>query len=1025
MSEVPSSTILTIIAVIAAFVVITFVISAYYATKSGADDIVSDQIKQEEYIKNSAYYEYHGSVFDGSEVLSTVRKYQGADIAVMVDNGSHELFFNYNVERSGIQAKWDKLISPKQGNDAFSAAYRKAITSTDAAYVKPGDLYLGEVHADAKTGVILGISFTKKSNAETTDVNHTNTETADENAVYTLILDMGSVLETDGATDTALTSSGFTTTDHQKYSISYTTKDGVQGVSTADGKVMSFSIQKPTRTGYTFAGYRECNESWVALSSYQDVINVDVTAAAADDKKYGSSDHCRYFKADWKSSATPCTYKVEYYFEINGTYPETPDIILTNQAAIGSTVTISTDLTSIGTVIASNGSNRLNTAYNSTPYNYTGSNTFAQYYRVDDRSGHISVSSGKAIESTSDPLVLKLYYRQYVHVSFDKGEGSREQTIKTATIPYGGTLADALNDLYGKVDFPSITPLTGWTVKDWKKYKLNESAKDFTTPSGKSYQVGMASNQFETAAQGDVITEDTCYRAEWNTPEYTITIHVGTGTLVNPSGWTRSSASTSSDTIYTKKYQTQSINPNGAIALPSVKPSSSTKSFWYWEEDGYDSGITSVPTYVSGSNVGFNGTREFKAIYTDDGEVVITIDGNGGYVSGSASKDTQLVLAGKPGTTIPSGTLKNFIKDGYEINTSSRYYTSKGGAVAPESDRHYVSNITTFPSSNATYYVHWKASTYQVKCYNDDGSALTVDYMIDHNSGHGSTIPYTIENDVIVKNPSKSKYTFDGWTVQYTGTDGRTKTEKQNTLVLTAGTLLGQASSTTITITANWIKSIKDTYTVEFYDERWSSPINTSYPEEGDMLGTLPTPPSRTGYVFVGWYKTQDNTNDNERQDDGSYTGRIAPNDVITQNTKLYAHWSEIIYICHKHSNKVGEETSVQVRYSKLQSWLKSLPDEKESSTTKGGCYTVQGKHKHTSECYGTIEKTVTWTGKATKDGVTCPYCSQTIYGNGETVKHTHIVNEDSIICGRKEGQTEYSMSCGYTQGQIIGTVPR
>ncbi len=1025
MSEVPSSTILTIIAIIAALAVITFVISAYIATKDGADDIAADQIKQEEYIKNSAYYEYHGSVFDGTEVLSTVRKYQGSDIAVMVDNGSHELFFNYNVERSGMQGKWNKLISPKQTNDEFSAAYRKAITSTDSGYVKPGDLYLGEVHADTKTGVILGISFTKKSSAETTDVIHTDTEKADENAVYTLVLDMGAVLEAGGATDTALTSSGFTTTDHQRYSILYTTKNGVQGVSSAGGKVMSFSIQKPTRTGYVFAGYRECNESWVALSSYQDAINVDVTTAAADDKKYGASDHYRYFKVDWKSATTPCTYKVEYYFEVNGTYPTTPDIIVTNQATIGSTVTVSTDLTSIGTLIASNGSNRLTTAYNSTAYNYTGSNTFAQYYRLDERSAYTSVASGKAIESTSDPLVLKLYYRQYVHVSFDKGEGSREQAIKTATIPYGGTLADALNDLYGKVEFPSVTPLTGWSVKDWAKYKLNESSKEFTTAAGKTYQVGMANNQFEEAAKSDVITEDTCYRTEWNTPEYTITIHIGTGTLVNPSGWTKSSASTSSDTIYTRKYQTQSTNPNGAISLPTVKPASSSKSFWYWEEDGFDSGVTSVPTYVSGSNVGFNGTREFKAVYTDSGEVIVTIDGNGGYIEGSANKDTQLVLAGQPNSTIPSGSITNFIKEGYEIDSTSRYYTAKSGAAAAESGRSYVNSITKFPTASTTYYVHWKASTYQIKCYDSDGSALSVDYTIDNKAGKGSTISYTVENDVIVINPSKAKYTFDGWTIQYTGTDGRTKTEKQSTLVLTAGTLLGKASSSTVTITANWIKSVKDTYKVEFYDERWSSPISTSYPEEGDMLGTLPTPPSKTGYVFVGWYKTKDNTSDNERQDDGSYTGRVAPNEVITQDTKLYAHWSEIIYICHKHSNKTGEETSVQVKYSALESWLKKLPEEQASSTTKGGCYTKQGTHKHTSECYGTLEKTVTWTGKATKEGVTCPYCSQTMYGTGEKITHTHIVNEDSIICGRKEGQTEYSLACGYTQGQIIGTVPR
>lgn len=126
--------------------------------------------------------------------------------------------------------------------------------------------------------------------------------------------------------------------------------------------------------------------------------------------------------------------------------------------------------------------------------------------------------------------------------------------------------------------------------------------------------------------------------------------------------------------------------------------------------------------------------------------------------------------------------------------------------------------------------------------------------------------------------------------------------------MLSAGALKGDGE---ISVTANWIKNTKDTYTVEFYDARWKDPINTKHPEEGTLIGTLPTPPSKQGYVFVGWYKTPDNDKDDERNEDGSYDGRLTPNAVISANQKYYAHWSEIEYICHVHT--AGNEKRVSM----------------------------------------------------------------------------------------------------------------
>mgnify|MGYP004509644803 CR=1 FL=1 len=1029
MSEVPSSTILAIVGLIAALLVIAFIIAAYSSTRNGADAIVLSQEKQKRYIEESEYNVYQDEIFDGTQVMSTIKKYQGSDISIMVDNdgdaascSGNELFFNYNVkltDPTNYNSVWVSL-GAKQTNDEFAANYRKAVSSDNASYVGPGDLYTGDVHV-ASNGTILGISFVRGVVADRTNRTDTDTDITGEDVGYTLVLDMGMQIPSGSNADTLLKNSGFTTSDQQLYTVLYNTKTGIQGVDASAGYVMSLTVQKPTISGNIFKGFRECNASWAPMGPYQDVITVNCANAMSEDTKYGAADHYRYFKAEWNSGDVTQTYKIEYYFEIDGSYPVTPDIAITNQATVGSEVSVSTDLAALGTAIVSHGSNRLNTAYSSEKYNYTGSNTFASHYVLDSRSKYASLTSGKVVESSSNPLTLKVYYRQQVQVTFDKGEGSREVAVKTITIPYGDTLETALTKAYGKVEFPVLTPLAGWTAQGWTKYKYSQTDQNFTTPTGTTYAIGITNSQLEEFAKGDRITEDIHYCVVWNTPEYIISIHLGKGSIVSGGGgWTLSGASTTDDQIYTYTYHTQSTNKNGAIQLPVVKPDKVGSTFWHWEENGYGIDISSVPTYVSGSNVGFIGNRIFTAVYTDEGEVTVTIDANGGYVKEN-NKGATITLAGKPNTALPSGAIKGFERAGYTQNASKKYYSSTGGAYAPEESRTYISDLTVFPDKNTTYYVNWIPDSHTIYVYNNDGARLSVNYTVGSTTGNNSSISYTVEEDVLITSPSRDNYTFDGWTVQYKNGQGQVQTEKQNTFLLSAGALKGDGE---ISVTANWIKNTKDTYTVEFYDARWKDPINTKHPEEGTLIGTLPTPPSKQGYVFVGWYKTPDNDKDDERNEDGSYDGRLTPNAVISVNQKYYAHWSEIEYICHVHTTG-NEKTSVNVKYSKYEAWKEKLPKAAESMKTAGGCYQTRHAHEHTGNCYQPTSRTVTWEAAATPDGVTCPYCGETIYGSGEKVTHSHVKKEDSLVCGFEVGDTEYMPKCGYSQGEIIGTVPK
>lgn len=73
MSEVPSSTILAIVGLIAALLVIAFIIAAYSSTRNGADAIVLSQEKQKRYIEDSEYNVYQDEIFDGTQVMSTIK----------------------------------------------------------------------------------------------------------------------------------------------------------------------------------------------------------------------------------------------------------------------------------------------------------------------------------------------------------------------------------------------------------------------------------------------------------------------------------------------------------------------------------------------------------------------------------------------------------------------------------------------------------------------------------------------------------------------------------------------------------------------------------------------------------------------------------------------------------------------------------------------------------------------------------------------------------------------------------------
>lgn len=194
----------------------------------------------------------------------------------------------------------------------------------------------------------------------------------------------------------------------------------------------------------------------------------------------------------------------------------------------------------------------------------------------------------------------------------------------------------------------------------------------------------------------------------------------------------------------------------------------------------------------------------------------------------------------------------------YELPTLSKFgYDFLGwynGDTKVDSDTwNIVGDVTLTPK--------WEAHTSNITLDTDGG---TVD---------NSTIDVTYGESYTLPTPTKKGHTFVGWFnngVQYT--DGVWNSEDDITLV-------AQWTANTYSLTLNDTK--KNNVTVTFDKNYTGSTSSTVTLESGEIL-SYPTEPTRSGYVFTGWYT------------DSTCTTRYSFRGAIAGDITLYAGWREM-----------------------------------------------------------------------------------------------------------------------------------
>lgn len=293
-------------------------------------------------------------------------------------------------------------------------------------------------------------------------------------------------------------------------------------------------------------------------------------------------------------------------------------------------------------------------------------------------------------------------------------------------------------------------------------------------------------------------------------------------------------------TLYAKwanENYTVTYDGNGGTATPST------------QSIPYD---TTIPVLATATRTGysfvdwyFNGSLfDSNTKITEDitlvaqwsiNEYTISFNSNGGSAVGQIKQDYNTAV------TAPA----NPTKTGY---TFDGWYSDAGLTTA------YT--FTTMPAEDITLYAKWTANKYTVTFDSNGGDAPSVaNKEVTYDQQYGA-----------LATTSRTGYTFKGW---FTQASGGAKIEATN-LVTTASHQ---------TLYAQW--EINQ-YTISFNSNGGSSinPITQNY----NTNVSAPTPPTKTGYDFAGWYS------------DVGLTIAYSFTTMPAENITLYAKWTTITY---------------------------------------------------------------------------------------------------------------------------------
>lgn len=636
----------------------------------------------------------------------------------------------------------------------------------------------------------------------------------------------------------------------------------------------SFTLINPTKKGYVFAG-------WSGTGISGTTMTVEIPKGSSGDREY---------TANWSESSNIITYNLNGGVITDGSNPtsyvtNSGMITLINPTKLGYTFTgwsgtgISGTSTKVSFDTTGGGSKSFTanwTAINyRIAYNLNGGTLATanpRFYTVEDsitlnnptRTGYLF----KGWEGTG----LEEGFT-YQTVNIVKGStGNRTytavwgETVYTITYNYNGGSTDYANPTSYTISSSAITlynpERTGYTFTGWTGTDYSNPTKNAVIPSGSTgnktftanfsvitYSIsyfGVDNAKFTPSAVSYTVDSDAITLPAPTRIGYTFLGWRGTGIVGISKDVTIAKGSTG-DRTYTAQWKpisfsitynlnggkTSGDNPTSYTSEDSkisiLNPGKAGYGFGGWtqsyENFTWSNGFINASTGAVESSSTYPNSKYAAPIVLRKG-VTYT-------VSGVSADLLRWRLFSLDGTYLNSQTASSYTPTAdcivYILAYSGLTEAQLGAIKLTVNGKLTNASIPTGSMGNVTFTANWTSQKYTISYNGLDGATVS-----------GNPTSYTADQTITLKNPTKTGYTFLGWT----GTD-----------LLSASTnvTIPAGSSGNRVYTAQW-KLTDYSISISLNGGTISGYMPTSYNVNSSAI-TLPTP-KKSGYRFLGWSGT-------------------------------------------------------------------------------------------------------------------------------------------------------------------------
>lgn len=354
------------------------------------------------------------------------------------------------------------------------------------------------------------------------------------------------------------------------------------------------------------------------------------------------------------------------------------------------------------------------------------------------------------------------------------------------------------------------------------------------------------------------------------------------------------------------------------VTIPDAIPTRTNCTFKGWTTDKNSKTVK----YNAGSKIKLDSNITLYAVW-EEGNVTITFDPNGGTIKAGDS-GTKSVKYGNQILLLPTAVL-----DGYKFEG---WYTSATGGTR------ILPTTKVETTNNITYYAHWKLKnvivTFEYNGATSGNSNANKEVIVSNEygslpsplkAGHtfagwylDSGLTQAINSNSIVTITTNhtlyAKWTPNTYTITFNGNGGNSSTLKLNygaalgnlpTSTRTGYTFAGWYTTSTggTKITNTTLVTGNVTYYAHWNGNSYTNTLSynanggsgapsaqtqsVKYPNTAKVFTVSSTKPSRTAYVFSGWYTAASG---------GSLVGSTitvgANNTANNQSKTIYAHWA-------------------------------------------------------------------------------------------------------------------------------------